>query len=478
MGLIKRNFFISFIVLLFFLSLVTDWYYELSILLFAATVITTLDKLGKGIVLRELIVVHAVFVCLISPIAGYEVYNQHNHLSRIFVKYMMVPKDRYFGFVLPAVLAFSLAICWPITKKKYALDEGVAFRYILGEIKKRLAFNSLAGAILIVIGIVMFYITDSLPIELRFVASLCYSACFSGVLYIYYSPSSRSKKLLLLLFALFIMWTTVQSGVFTIVAYMGITLFSFFFIGRRQKLWKKFLACLVGVLFLFLIQDIKSGFRKVVWKNDYTGNRTKVFSDIAYDKLSNIDKLNDVDALYPIYTRTNQGFNVALVMRRIPAAQDFDGGSRLALITASSLIPRFLWPDKPEAGGQESMLYFTGIHIVGWSTNVGPIGEAYGSFGIPGGIFFMFLLGVFIRGVYKMVFVIALRFPLLVLWIPVLFFQVTYSMETDTLQILNSLFKGAFFIWLLYKVLPSWFGVVKKSNRSVPIINPNRNIPA
>ncbi len=155
----------------------------------------------------------------------------------------------------------------------------------------------------------------------------------------------------------------------------------------------------------------------------------------------------------------------AVVMQRIPAQQEFDNGSRLLTTAASALVPRFLWPDKPEAGGKESMKYYTGLNINGWSTNVSPLGEAYGSFGPVGGILYMFLLGLFIRWIYKRVFVIAQKLPLLVLWIPVLFYQVTYCMETDSLQIFNSLLKGAFFLWLLYKLVPAWFGnMVKGSN--------------
>jgi hypothetical protein len=181
--------------------------------------------------------------------------------------------------------------------------------------------------------------------------------------------------------------------------------------------------------------------------------------------------------LFPAYLRVNQGYNITLVMRRIPSVQAFDDGKRLAMTAASSLVPRVLWPDKPQAGGVESMLYFTGLRIVGWSTNVSPIGEAYGSFGVMGGILFMFFLGIFIRAVYKKVFTIALKLPLLILWIPVLFFQTTYSMETDTLQILNSLLKGALFIWLLYKAFPSWFGVPKRSG--LPHLRrPNQNLTA
>jgi hypothetical protein len=478
MGLIKRNFFIVIIASIFLLSLATDWYNGLIIVFLCATIVTILDKLGKGIVLRELIVLHAVFVCLLMPVVGYEIYNQQNHLSRIFVKYMRVPRNEYFGFVLPAVSAFALAICWPITRNKNTIDEGIAFQQLLEKIKERLQLSGRSGIILIAVGVIMFFVQVFLPFELRFIATLFYSVCFAGVLYTFYAPTIRYKKLILTLFTLFIAWTAVQSGVFTIVAYMGITLFSFFFIGKKQKFWKKMVVCLVSIFFLFLIQNIKSAYRHLTWKNNFAGSKTEAFTDIAATKLTSLDEMLDVNAMFPIYARANQGFNVALVMKRIPAVQDFDNGSRLAVIGASSLVPRVLWPNKPQAGGKESMRYFAGINIVGWSTNVSPIGEAYGSFGVRGGIFFMFLLGVFIRWAYKKVFDIAQKTPLLVLWIPVLFFQITYSMETDTLQILNSLFKSAFFVWMLYKIFPHWFGVVRKNMRSMPMINPNRNIPA
>lgn len=478
MSLIKRNFFIFCLFVIFFLSLFTDWYEGLSIFFFCMTTLTILNKLGKGIVLRELIVLHAVFVCLLMPVVGYEVYNQQNRLARIFVKYMLVPQEQYFGFVLPAISAFAVAICWPITDRNYIIDEGASFQHLLSEIKNKLKTNRRAGNFLIIIGMIMFFVTNYLPVELRFFASLFYSGSFAGALYIYYSPDSRANKILLIVFILFIAWTSIQSGVFTIVAYMGITLFSFLFIGKKFSLGKKLAVCLVSIVFLFLIQNIKAGYRHVTWRGTFTGNKTDVFSDIAYDKLTHLEALIDVKALFPIYTRANQGFNITLVMRRIPAVQDYDGGRRLATITISALVPRFLWPDKPEAGGKEAMLYFTGLHISGWSTNISPIGEAYGSFGPQAGIFFMFLLGVFIRWVYKKVFIISRKIPLIVLWIPVLFFQVTYSMETDTLQILNSLFKSSFFVWLLYKTIPAWFGIVKLDPRMINLAKRRQNISA
>ena len=127
------------------------------------------------------------------------------------------------------------------------------------------------------------------------------------------------------------------------------------------------------------------------------------------------------DALFPLYGRTNQGYNVAMVMKRIPAIQPYDNGARLLTVFASAFVPRFLWQDKPEAGGAFNMKYYAGWNIKGWSTNVGPLGEAYGSFGAQGGIAYLFLLGLFLRFVYLRVFIISAKIPLLICWLPVLF---------------------------------------------------------
>ena len=324
------------------------------------------------------------------------------------------------------------------------------------------------GITIVVTGVLSFFFIGLVPEELRFVVTLFFFSAFAGILYIYYSPPMPSKNILLILFTLFILGLAIQSGVFTVVVFMGITLFSFLFLGKSYALWKKLLVFVIGCFVLFMVQNVKTSYRDITWRGKEVDNKSTLFMDVAFDKLSNIDKLINTDGFFPVYMRTNQGYNIAVVMRRIPANQDFDNGNHLFLAAASALVPRLIWPDKPLAGGKESMKYYTGYIIEGWSTNVSPLGEAYGSFGPVWGIFYMFVLGIFIRWVYKRVFVIAQNLPLLVLWIPVLFYQITFSMETDSLQIFNSLLKGAFFIWLLYKLFPGWFGRnIKKAGRPV-----------
>jgi hypothetical protein len=477
MASVRSNFFIFSLVVGFLLSLVTDWYAEISLLLCFVTIFAILDKLGKGVVLRELVVLHTIFICLVMPTLGYNVYNYDNFLSRVFYRYMLVPEDEYFGYALPAVCAFSVSMCFPITKSANVLDEGNSFKNLLQLVRNELKTNTQTGIIIVVTGVIMFFLLGAVPDVIKFAITLLFFSSFAGILYIYYCQPFPTKNMVLILFSLFVLGLTVQSGVFTIVVYMGITIFSYLFLGRKFALGKKFMVFVLGVFILFITQNVKTAYRDLTWQNNQVDNKTSTFVDVTFDRVSNIDKLVNTDGFFPVYMRTNQGYNISRVMQRIPAQQDFDGGTHLMLTSASALVPRLLWPNKPEAGGKESMKYFTGLNITGYSTNVSPIGEAYGSFGPIGGIFFMFVFGLFIRWIYKRIFVIAQRLPLLILWVPVLFYQVTFCMETDSLQVFNSLLKGAFFLWLLYKLIPKWFGKQVKQTNIQRSIRPHQ-LPA
>ena len=452
---------------IFLLSCVTHWNTELVLASTAVACLVVLDKLGKGIVLRELIALHGTVVCLLMPWLGYVVYNHNNRMADLWVRYMPIPEDTYFGFALPAMTGFIFAVCWPVSNPP-AADVGQHLHGVLDKAKEKLSRMQNTGLWLVLVGVIVFAFTDYLPESLQFAFLLFYFAAFAGLLYVYFTPKLQYKTGLLLLFGMFILFHALRSGMFTIIAYMGITLFSFFFIGRKSPMYKKIIGFLVGVFILLVIQSVKQTYRKQTWTGNYEGNRAVLFSDLVQEKVSTTNFLS-ADAFFPMYYRANEGFNIAMVMRRIPSLQPYDNGSNLALTFASAFVPRVLWPDKPESGGKFNMKYYTGYVIEGWSTNVGPMGEAYGSFGPLGAIIYMFLLGVFVRWCYRLVFIIANRTPLMLFWIPVLFYQVTYSMESDTLQIMNSLTKSAFFIWMLTRFMPQWFGIVRKQYFKKPI---------
>jgi hypothetical protein len=457
---LKFNIFSLVHLLVFVASLMTDWYRPLAVILLISIILLILDKLGKGVVLREIIALHTTFVCIAAPVLGYTVFDRTNRLARIFYKYMMVSEHVYFGFALPAIAGFVLVLCWPIDKGKYG-DNGFFLWEAIARAKEALQKRPAVGVYLLAIGTVMFWVSKVLPSALQFAFLLFFFAGFAGFLYVYFLDNFRWRRASLFFFGAFIILTALSSGMFTIVAYMSLTLFSFFFLGRKTSLFKKLLIFVLGVFILLLIQSVKPTYRQLTWNDNFSGNKATLFFNLLIDKIGN-PNWESADALFPVYVRVNQGFNVSLVMRRFPEQMPYDGGHNLFISLVSSLVPRIFWPDKPEAGGKYNMQYYAGLTIEGWSTNVGPLGEAYGSFGPAGGILFMILLGGLIRWSYCQVFKKSIKIPLLIFWIPVLFYQVTYAAETDSLQVFNSLTKSAFFIWLLYRQWPGWFGAKKK----------------
>lgn len=448
----------------FLLSLITNWYWPLVLILAIVLLLEALEKLGKGIVLREMISLFAVFISLIMPYVGYQVYNSNNRLSRLWVRYMPVGEDIYFSYALPALSLFVFALCLPFLSNEVS-DSGEKLNEIVERAKRKLITMPFKGSLIILVGLGVFVIIDFLPSGFQFVASLLYFASFAGLLYVYFTPNIKYKKLILAGFGIFIISNALRGGMFTIVAYMGITIFSFFFLGRRVSLWKKLAVFMISAFFLLVIQTVKVTYRKITWDENYQGNKAALFANLVWDRINSPKGFWAADAFFPIYYRTNQGYNLGLVMRRFPSQRQHDYGENLGVTLASSVTPRLLWPDKPEAGGKFNMKYYAGVTLRGWSTNVGPLGEAYGSFGRTGGMIYMLLLGMFIRWAYLRVFMIARRIPLVIFWIPVLFYQITYSAESDTLQILNSLLKSSFFLWMLSYAAPSWLGIVKDKFR-------------
>jgi hypothetical protein len=440
--------------------MVTDWYATLAVCLLGVLIVQILDRLGKGIVLREIVALHMTFVCLVMPVLGYAVFNKTNKLARIFIKYMRVPDHVYFGYALPAVAGFVLFLCWPVATSTYG-DSGTFLQRAIDRARLALAKSPKLGIYLLMGGSVMFWVARVLPEALVFAFMLFFFASFAGFLYVFYQADLRFRRFYLYGFGAFIILTALGNGMFTVVAYMSLTLFSFFFLGKKSSLFRKFTLFVLGVFILLLIQSIKPTYRLLTWGDSYQGNKATLFVTLMINKLSDPNWAS-TDAFFPIYTRINQGYNISLVMQRFPAKIPFDGGSNLLINLASSLVPRVFWPNKPEAGGKVNMLYYAGLTIAGWSTNVGPLGEAYGSFGPRGGVIFMILVGIFIRYAYSLLFKLSGQIPLLIFWLPVMFYQTTYAGETDTLQIFNSILKSALFIWLLYRQWPKWFGAKKK----------------
>jgi len=421
----------------------------------------TLNKLGKGIVLREIIAFHSTVILLLMPQVGYLFYSIENPQASLWVKYMPVSSLIYFYFIIPAVLLFNLTLLWPISNKNNT-DEGSIFLEKFDSIKYKLNNSNIKPQRLILIGTIFHFVNSFLPIAFQYVGFLFFLISFTGFLMLYFMPKARNRVAFILYFIMYIAYVTLNSGMFTIVVYMGMTIFSFLFLKKNIGiLWKLLAFCFI-LFALITIQNVKGVFRTF----SRSENSAITFGNLVADEVKEGNAYFSIDKFFYIYVRANQGFYVGNVMKYIPSQKDYDDGEYLYKAFLSSFVPRLLWPDKPKAGGRFTTKYYTGNDLVGsTSMNVSPFGEAYGSFGPSGGIIYLFFLALSIRWVYIKIFILSDRFPFLIFWIPVIFFQVTYSMETDSLQIFNSVIKSVIFLTLLYYFFPVLFGVMKQPNR-------------
>lgn len=434
------------------ISFLTEEYFLLAQLLVLIALFQVIDKLSKGVVIRETMAFLYCFTCVYMPMFGYTRFNRYNPLALVWVRYMMVAPEVYYKYAIPAISFFCLAATLP-TKR----DVGEGVKGIIEKLKLSLSKTPKAGLYIVGVGLASLVMMDFVPSSLQYFFSLFFSASFAGVLYIYFAPNFRFKKLILIGFVVFIVISALRSGMFTLIAYMGATIFSFFFLKKRISLVKKTMVIGLAAFLLIMIQSVKQSYRVILWSGNIEGNEASVYGKLFMEKLRDLDKVLADEMFFPIYYRTNQGFNIGLVMLKFPEKMPYDQGKKLAVDAMASVVPRFLWPDKPMAGGRENMMYYANYRLVGYSTNVGPLGESFGSFGPYWGIFFMFCLGLLIRWAYIKVFKIASRLPAFICWLPVLFYQVEYSAETDTLQIFNSLIKTGAFIAIIYIAIPGAF---------------------
>lgn len=445
------------------LSLMTDGLHRVLVLLmFFTTLASLLNRIGTGIALRESVAMMYIITCLLMPIFGYDIYNVGFYPARVIDFLMQVPEREYYAYVLPAVSAFCFALTFPLPEEK-AMDELPGIDVLMQRCQSVLEKDNI-GLLIIFAGGFSFLLTFFLPTVVHYVAVIMFLTSFTGLLYIYYTPNRENKKPLIISFAIFLVVYSIFIAMFTIIIYMGITISSFFLLRARIAFWKK-LGMLACVVFLVMVLQLTKGmYRKIVYKSSDPGNKVELFTNLYVKNLQAGTDLFRPEAFWSVYMRVNQGLIISNVMERFPRIKPFDNGEVLLTSIFSSFIPRFVWEDKSTADGRFNMTYFAGRTLnKDTSMNVGPVGEAYGSFGPTGGIAFMFLIGLFVRLLYGWVLQISQRIPLVIMWLPVLFYNITYSAETDTMQILNSSIKVSFLMWVLYMVSPRWFGVRRQT---------------
>ncbi len=402
--------------------------------------------LGKRINIMDLGVLMMVLTCLVVPVAFYHYYTIDFPLARIWVKYMPISSDEYFSFALPAVFAMAIGLRIPLKKLQINKNPEI----YVSNVRKYLEEKPNLGITLIGTGLVFGFLDFLAPANLAQVFGLAAHLSFVGVFYVIYSPSKQKPWVVTGVLALTLAQSLI-TGMFGELIYMLACSLTLLFLGSKIKFGAKLGYAVLGLFFIVLLQSVKADYRAKTWARESTGSDPVYFAQLIVKRIGDFDEFVNPRNLFFTSVRMNQGWLVAVTMKRVPDKYPFAYGETIGMSVAATIVPRFLWPDKPEAGGAANLKRFWGYNLVGYSMNIGPLGEAYANFDKLGGVIFMFFYGLFFNFMLSSILKFAERRPTIVLWLPFLFYY-AISAETDLLTTMGSLIKGLMFTWFVYAV--------------------------
>ncbi len=313
------------------------------------------------------------------------------------------------------------------------------------------------GLNLIAVGMISGYFGFLFPKVLDQVLNFTQHLTYVGVFYVIYSPSKYKRYIVPGVIAL-MFGQSLITGMFGDMVNMAACSLPLVLLGNKKITFRaKLLFTVAGIFFVLLIQSVKSEYRERAWREN-TGADPLYFAQLIGEKIVDMESALDPANLFFMSVRLNQGWLVAVTMKRVPDRYPFAYGETIFNSVAASIVPRFLWPDKPKAGGAENLKRFWGFNIVGYSMNIGPLGEAYANFDVLGGIAYMFFYGLFFNFMLVSILKYSEKRPTIVLWLPFLFYY-AISVETDCLTTMGSLIKGVFFTWLVFEIYRTAFRI-------------------
>lgn len=442
------------IILVFGVLLSLKWNFTileaLSLLLFFGYFIYFIDLIGKKIIILEIASFTAILGWLVAPLPFYHFFNDTNSLAIQWVKVMPIESNEYYSFALPATISMILGFTFRFKFNEILFQS----REIFPRIKLYLINKSLIGIVLIFIGFISGLLLPQVPSSLSFLFYLLSSVTMVGLLYLYFSDISYKKALLVIgFFAL--LAQSVTTGMFGVLIYMIILVGFLIFSEKKLSFLLKAFMLISGIYFVFLLQTVKHEYREVAWEK---GADPLFFGELIYSKIS--APLSSVDeiVLFKVLTRLNQGWLICKTMYHVPRDKPYAYGETIGLSIAATLVPRFIWPSKPKAGGMYNLERFWGFKLTRYSMNIGPIGEAYGNFGKYGGIAFMFFYGLFFNYLLNIILKYSVSNPTWIIWLPFLFLY-AIGTETDMVSTFNYLVKSFVFLFLFKVIIRAVFNI-------------------
>ena len=403
-----------------------------------------IQDLGERIEVRDLIAFMALTQWIIGPVLAYNV------LPYDELYYMAVDEATYMNYVVPACAAMLLGLYFPFTDERIINDEDINKIREFVKDKKYLGFLIAGG------GLFASWAGSFLPSALSFLFFLLSGMQFVGVYIILLTDSKLKWPAFAFVMGLVVM-QSVRMGMFgELVLWMLFSLLIIAFV-YKIKLWLKLLVIALGLFVVLIIQSTKEEYRMATWYAVSDKSNVEIYQDVIMQRLTNPAMLFEESVLQNMGARLNQGWIIARILNHMPENHEHVKGETIEVGIYAALLPRIIAPDKAMAGGRANFERFTGTELPETtSMDISLVGEGYANYGKTGGVIFLLIMGVFYNLMIIATISLAKKYPTVILWLPILFFQVIKA-ETDFATVLNHFSKAAIVafgvFWGMVKVL-------------------------
>lgn len=413
----------------------TYWLSAIGLGAFTYFFVRLLLEAGHDVPIESFILTMASLQWIVGPVLAYAGFTNH------YKYYMYVPVETYMALAVPALVALGLGLYTFRSRHrpKWVYEYAAVTRKIVGR-AHFLPFY------LIGIGFIFSFLVDRFPPALAFPAFVLSNIKYIGLIYLLFSPVHKHKLAIVSAAFLLTFLSSLKGAMFHDLllwsAFIGMYVALIF----RPGFSKKLLLAIAGLMFIFVLQASKDLYREKLEEQGRAGYVQKFLSSV--DERLGSDDLSRSSNIERVVVRINQGWIISKIMQTVPARVPHADGATVETAIKSSLLPRFLYPDKPKAGGRENYEKYTG-YILQSSTSMGIslLGEAYINYGVTGAWLFMFIFGLLSSFVIKQFFVLASKYSTIWLWFPLILLHFVKA-ETELLVQLNFLVKSIILVYL------------------------------
>ena len=422
-----------------YFQLFTELYYisAIGVALFVCIFVKFIQDLGKRIEVRDLVAFLAILQWVLGPVLAYNV------LPYDELYWMDVPEPVYMSYMVPACLALVLGLYFPLSEDRLVAAEDIE------KVKIYANENPYIGYFIAGAGIASGLVSKYLPASLGFLFFLLSGMQFVGVYLILFS-NSKIKWLAFAGVMGMVIFAAVLQGMFgELVLWMMFALLVISFVLKIPMVGKIAIISF-GMFIVMLLQSTKQEYRMATWYAESDKSNQELFKEIAMSRLMEPSKLFETEPLQNVGARLNQGWIIARIMGHMPEKYAFVKGETIETAIYAGLLPRVLAPTKAKAGGRANFERFTGTELPeSTSMDISIVGEGFANWGAFGGIVFLLIIGLFYNLIIIKVIALSKNHPSLVLWLPIMFFQVIKA-ETDFATVFNHFTKAALVTYMVF----------------------------